>query len=317
MKVFRVVAPGAYTTIQDLGRIGYQRLGVPLSGALDGYASQVANLLLGNDPGAAVLEMTIVGPQLEFMAETKIAVTGARMGLHLNNTAIEGWCALRVKPGDRLEINQVIEGCRSYLAVAGGVDVPVVMGSRSTYVGGGLGGFKGRSLKSGDIIASGPARLSATPLKLPEKWKPVYADPVRLRVVPGPQDDFFDEGLDTLISGQYMVTAKADRMGYRLQGPPVVPKPRMPKSIISEPSMPGGIQIPADQQPIVLFVEQTVGGYTKIATVVSRDLPALAQAVPGDAVQFEAVSLETAHSLYHDHHDTLRAIAEWVTKRTS
>jgi len=195
--------------------------------------------------------------------------------------------------------------------------VPVVMGSRSTYVGGGLGGFEGRPLRSDDIIASGPAGLSATLLRLPHEWIPVYTDPVRLRVVPGPQDDFFDAGLDTLISGEYMVTAKADRMGYRLQGPPVLPKPRMPKSIISEPSMPGGIQIPADQQPIVLFVEQTVGGYTKIATVISSDLPALAQAVPGDTVRFEAVSLETAHALYQDYQRTLMSIAEWSAGKTS
>ena len=312
MKAFTVITPGAYTTVQDLGRIGYQRLGVPLSGALDGFACRVANLLVGNESSAAVLEMTIVGPQLEFLAETDIAVTGARMGMRLNGAEVEGWRTIRVRPGDRLEIGQVTEGCRAYLALAGGIDVPVVMGSRSTYVGGRMGGYGGRPLKSGDVIESGPAKLGGTLLVLPARWIPAYTDPVRLRIVPGPQDDFFDAGLDSLLGGEYMVTAKADRMGYRLQGPPVSPKPKMPKSIISEPSMPGGIQIPADQQPIVLFVEQTVGGYTKIATVISSDLPALAQAVPGDTVRFETVTLAEAHARYRSFHNTLQAIVAWT-----
>jgi biotin-dependent carboxylase-like uncharacterized protein len=213
-----------------------------------------------------------------------------------------------------LTIQQVTQGCRAYLALAGGVDVPLVMGSRSTYVGGGLGGYEGRPLKAGDVIDSGAAALATAPIAFPAKWIPTYTDPVRLRVVPGPQDDFFDAGLDTLLCVEYMVTAKADRMGYRLQGPPVAPKPKMPKSIISEPSMPGGIQIPADQQPIVLFVEQTVGGYTKIATVITSDLPTLAQAVPGDTVRFEAVSLAEAHARYRDFHNTLQVIAAWTKK---
>ena len=315
MKAFRVITPGAYSTVQDLGRFGYQRLGVPLSGALDGYACRVANLLVGNEPGAAVLELTIVGPQLKFLSETDIALTGARMGMQLNDTPVNTWQRMRVRPGDRLTIQQVTQGCRAYLALTGGVDVPLVMGSRSTYVGGGLGGYEGRPLKAGDVIESGAATLAEAPLALPAKWIPTYTDPVRLRVVPGPQDDFFDTGLDTLLCGEYMITAKADRMGYRLQGPPVAPKPKMPKSIISEPSMPGGIQIPADQQPIVLFVEQTVGGYTKIATVISSDLPALAQAVPGDTVRFEAVSLAEAHARYRDFHNTLQVIANWVNQQ--
>ncbi len=195
----------------------------------------------------------------------------------------------------------VTAGCRAYLAISGGIDVPRVMGSRATYAGGRLGGFKGRPLKSGDVLAQGSAAGLNPTRGLPPSYIPDYPEEIMLRAVPGPQDDFFQEGLETLFSEAYLVTAKADRMGYRLQGPPVIRRARMPASIISESGMPGSIQIPPDQQPIVLFVEQTVGGYTKIATVISADLPGLAQAVPGDRVRFASVDLETAHQAYRQH----------------
>ncbi len=313
MKAFKVLTPGAFTTVQDSGRFGYQRMGIPVSGTLDRFACQVANLLVGNSPDAAVLEITVMGPRLEFLSETHIALAGAQMGMTLNDDPVSGWQSIRVSPDDVLDIHQVTSGCRAYLAISGGIDVPRVMGSRSTYVGGRMGGFNGRPLKIDDVLECGESTGLDTPRHLPREWVPAYPENIVLRVIPGPQDDFFREGLDTLFSSDYLVTAKADRMGYRLQGPDISPLEHMPPSIISEPSMPGGIQIPADRQPIVLFVEQTVGGYTKIATVISPDLARLAQAVPGDTVSFESVGLETAHKIYKEEAARLDRITRFLS----
>jgi biotin-dependent carboxylase-like uncharacterized protein len=286
MNAISVLTPGAYTTVQDKGRYGYQQMGIPVSGVLDAFAFRAANMLVGNPDYAAVLEITIMGPRLEILVESDVAVTGAEMGMTLNEQPVEGWKSIRVKPGDILNIQQVKSGCRGYLAVNGGINVPVVMGSRATYVGGKLGGYRGRPLKEGDVIQSGDAKLLNTPLKFPTDLIPKHLSEIIIRAIPGPQDDFFQEGLDTLFQSDYMVSTKADRMGYRLQGPNIKLAEGMPKSIISEPTMPGGVQIPADEQPIILLVEQTVGGYTKIVTVISTDLPKVAQATPGDTIRF-------------------------------
>ena len=310
MDLFSVLTPGAYTTVQDGGRFGFQQMGIPVSGALDSFASQTANMLVGNPAGLAVLEITIVGPRLEILTEADLAVTGARMGMMLNDRPVQGWTSFRVKQGDVLDIGQVKSGCRAYLAVSGGIDVAEVMGSRSTYVGGRIGGYHGRTLKQGDILPGCVTALSSGGRQLPEQWIPDYSAQIVLRAVIGPQDDFFTDGLATLFESEFMVSTKADRMGYRLQGAEIIHREGVPKSIISEPSMPGGIQIPADEQPIVLLVEQTVGGYTKIATVISTDLTRIAQATPGDPVRFEQVSLETAHSLYRENQKLMQGIQD-------
>ncbi len=306
MNAISVLTPGAYTTVQDKGRYGYQQMGIPVSGVLDAFAFRAANMLVGNPDYSAVLEITIMGPRLEILVESDVAVTGAEMGMTLNEQPVEGWKSIRVKPGDILNIQQVKSGCRGYLAVNGGINVPVVMGSRATYVGGKLGGYRGRPLKEGDVIQSGDVKLLNTPLKFPTDLIPKHLSEIIIRAIPGPQDDFFQEGLDTLFQSDYMVSTKADRMGYRLQGPNIKLAEGMPKSIISEPTMPGGVQIPADEQPIILLVEQTVGGYTKIVTVISTDLPKVAQATPGDTIRFEKVTLETAHSLYQERQKLLQ-----------
>ncbi len=312
MDVFSVLTPGAYTTVQDYGRYEYQQVGIPVSGALDSFAFRVANMLIGNSVNCAVLEITVMGPRLEVLREADIAITGAEMGMTLNDKPIQGWKSIRVKPGDILGINQVKSGCRAYLAVTGGIDVPEVMGSRSTYVGGNIGGYYGRSLKQGDIIKRGKGLLLNQVRHLSPAVIPQYSSNIVIRAVPGPQDDFFDEGLKVLFESEYMVSAKADRMGYRLQGPVIKHKEEMPKSIISEPSVPGGIQVPADGQPIILLVEQTVGGYTKIATVISTDLCRVAQATPGDTIRFDQVTLETAHSLYRERQRLMQEIGELI-----
>ena len=308
MDTFLVTTPGPFTTVQDKGRIGYQHMGIPLSGALDTYAYRAANLLVGNSGDCAVLEITILGPQMAVMKEAYVALTGAE--LKLNFKPVDSWKSIRVEPGDLLSIQAVKSGCRGYLAVTGGIAVPKVMNSRSTYVGGKVGGYNGRPIKKGDIIESGEGSLLDSPRQMPESSIPKYSGEVLLRAIPGPQEDYFDEGLTTLFGYEYMVTAKADRMGYRLQGPAVVHKPNVQKSIISEPTVPGGIQIPADGQPIILLAEQTVGGYTKIATVISVDLSRLAQATPGDTIRFEEVDLETAHILFRKREELLLRIED-------
>jgi len=315
MDAFAVLAPGGYTTIQDKGRYGYQQMGIPVSGVLDAFAFQTANLLVGNFKNAAALEITVMGPRLEIAVEADIAVTGAEIGMTLNAQPVKGWKSFSVNPRDILDIQQVRSGCRAYLAVSGGIDVPEVMGSRATYVGGKIGGYHGRVLKAGDVIKCGQAKRPARVREVPADMIPLYPSDIVIRAIPGPQDDFFREGLEILFQSDFMVSTKADRMGYRLQGPNVELKKGMPKSIISEPTMPGGVQIPADEQPIILMVEQTVGGYTKIVTVISVDLPKVAQATPGDTIRFEKVSLETAHSLYQEQLKQLRDLEDRLSRQ--
>ena len=315
MDAIKILAPGGYTTIQDKGRFGLQNMGIPVSGVLDNFSFVLANLLVGNFENSAVMELTIMGPCLEIRKEMDIALTGAKMGISINGKFYEQWHSIRVKPGDIVTIGQVQSGCRAYLAFSGGINIPEVMGSFSTYVGGKLGGFKGRSLQEGDTIKTLDVTLLAKERAIPQKlFIPSYPAHVVVRAIPGPQDDYFGDGLTTLFQSEYMVTAKADRMGYRLQGKSITIKENMPKSIVSEPSMPGSIQIPPDEQPIILLVEQTVGGYAKIATIISSDIALVSQTTPGDTIGFEKIDLDTAHSLIVEEQNKINTIKEVFSK---
>lgn len=294
---FRVISPGLFTTVQDQGRFGYQKYGVPVSGVMDSFSASMANFLVGNDENCAVLECTVAGPTLLCLDYAYVAVTGANMPVHLNGDEVNGWMSFKVKPGDVLELGQVQSGCRSYIAVTGGVDVPLIMGSRSCNVSAGLGGFYGRALQKDDRICRGIGRMLERPRRIPEDLIPVYSTEIILRAIPGPQDDYFAEDLDTFYNSEFHVTHDANRAGYRLKGPIIRQKPDKPVSIISESSLPGGVQIPPAGQPIVLLAEQTVGGYTKIATVISSDLDLIGQAIPGDTICFQRIDLDTAHAL--------------------
>lgn len=309
---FLVLAGGPYTTVQDRGRYGFQHMGIPVSGVLDTYAFRIANLLVGNPEDCPVLEITVLGPQMAVMKAAYVALTGADMDMKLNFKPVEPWTSIRVEPGDMLSIQTVKSGCRGYLAVTGGFSVPEVMGSRSTYVGGKLGGYNGRPIQKGDILKCGGGGLLDASRQLPDPWIPKHSGELLLRAIPGPQDDFFDEGLTTLFQSEYTITDKADRMGYRLKGAPVMHRADLPKSIISEPTMPGGIQVPADNQPIILLAEQTVGGYTKIATVISTDISRIAQSTPGDVVRFRQVDLAAAHAIYREQEHTMKEIAAFL-----
>lgn len=310
MNALKIISPGLFTTVQDRGRFGFQQFGVPPCGILDRWAGNLANLLVGNDHGVAVLEFTFMGGQMEAMGEFNLAMTGADMGLTINGKRCDNWASHGVRTGDMICLGPVDKGCRTYLALTGGIDVPEVMGSRSTYLGASMGGYEGRMLAAGDVIKRGPGKALDIPLKIPHDLIPQYGSRIVLRAVPGPQDGYFDRGMDIFFNSSFTVTDKANRMGYRLQGPVVHRKKDMPKSIISEPSLPGGVQIPEDGQPIVLLAEQTVGGYAKIATVISSDLDRLAQAIPGNRVRFEAVTLEQAHDIYTDRARRLKKIEQ-------
>jgi biotin-dependent carboxylase-like uncharacterized protein len=314
METFAVRNPGPMTTVQDLGRFAFLDRGVPLSGALDHFACRVANLLVGNPEDAAVLEITVMGPTLEVLAPADVALTGADMEMTINREPIRGWRSARVKPGDIIRIPSAASGCRACLAVTGGIDVPPMMGSRSTFVRAKIGGVKGRELIKGDILSRGAGGLLDRPRELPDEWIPRYTREILLRAVPGPQDDAFRGGITAFFSASYEVTQQADRMGCRLQGPAVHRDQESPESIVTEPTMPGNVQIPADGQPIILLVEQTSGGYAKIATVITADLPNVAQALPGNTVRFELVTLEAAHCLYREQQKRLQQIREYLEK---
>lgn len=295
-QLFKVISPGLFTTIQDRGRYGYQRYGVPVSGVIDPFAAAIANLLVGNGDAAAVLECTVAGPAFRVLAPATVAVTGASMPIALNGAGVAGWSSFRVDSGDVLEIGQSQCGCRSYIAVTGGFEVPPVMGSRSCYPGAGLGGLHGRPLHKDDQLHRGGGAL-VEPRQLPAPLVPRYQERIILRAIAGPQDDFFEEGLWTFFSESFAVSHEASRMGYRLTGPEIRQKTGKPASIISEASLPGSVQIPPNGQPIILLAEQTVGGYAKIATVISSDLWRIGQAIPGDFIRFQQVDLATAYAV--------------------
>jgi len=297
-----VLEGGMLTTVQDLGRYGYQRYGVPVAGAMDPCALQVANALVENSLDEAALETTIVGPTLRATESCLIAVTGADLSFRVNGRPLPLWMAVFVRRGWIIEFGGRKTGCRAYLAVAGGIDVPPIMGSKSTYLRGGFGGFQGRALRGGDLIPVGQTAFHLPSLagkEFPQGRIRGYSDAPEVHVVLGPQDDYFtEEGITTFLSSEYEVTPTSDRMGYRLQGPEIAHKGRA--DIISDGIVLGAVQVPADRQPIVLMADrQTTGGYPKIATVISADVPLLAQCMPGaSTVTFKAITVEEAQACY-------------------
>lgn len=293
----RIIEPGPLSTIQDCGRFGYQDRGVPVSGAMDITALRIANILAGNCDTDAGIEITWGGFQSVFLAPARIAITGADPKAILNGQAIPCWSGITVQNGDVLKMGYPETGCRTYLALSGGVDVPEVMGSRSTYVRGGFGGYRGRSLQKGDVIESGSGGINRADSSCPNALIPGYSDHPTLRVTVGPQADALTpESLDLFFSSSYGVTDRCDRMGCSLKGP--VLAHRNKADIVSDGTVFGAIQVPGNGQPIILMADrQTIGGYAKPATVISVDLPLLAQLIPGSTVHFEAVSLWTAREL--------------------
>lgn len=314
MVVFEVLDGGLHTTVQDLGRPGYQRYGVPTSGAMDRSACRVANLLAGNSPDAAVLEMTFVGPRLKFLSPATIALAGADLGAQLDDEPLPSWRCAGVVAGRTLSFAGPRDGLRCYMAILGGIEVPAVLGSRSTYTRSRLGGLEGRALAEGDrlgIPGDSPIVRSES-AGVPTAERPVYGHEHVLRVILGPQDDrFTPEGVNAFLSSEYRVTQKSDRMGYRLEGPPIAHA--RGADIVSDGSPLGAVQVTGDGQPIVLMADRgTAGGYAKVATVIGVDVGRLAQASPGDAVRFERIDLAGAHAALRAHEEWL----EWLGANT-
>ena len=300
------------TTVQDRGRYGFQRFGVPVSGALDEFALRFANALVGNDDGAAGLEMTVVGPVARFLADTWIAVTGADLSPRLDGEPLPHWQATKVSEGDELTFHGMRDGMRAYLAVAGGIDVPVVMGSRSTNLKARFGGYEGRRLERGDVLSAlpPPGEDGFVPRGLPGGYiVPTYGESHEIRVIMGPRSEAFgSEAIATLLESTYEISLDSDRMGYRLEGPAINHK--LGPDIVSFGNPPGAIQVPGDGVPTILLADRgTTGGYAKIATVITADLGRLAQAVPGQTVVFKEVDVEEGHRLIWENEAILAAIA--------
>ena len=308
----KVLQPGLQTTVQDYGRTGGQRYGIPVSGALDRIALRVANLVAGSRDGTAGLEIMLTGPTLEVDAESvRVAVAGGNAEIEITGTdgsvrRVPALQSARVMRGERLRVGAVGGSCVTYLAVAGGFALPQFQGSLSTYVRGAFGGLEGRALRGGD-------RLSLRRREAEDRTEQRIADfallpQTRIRVVLGPQDDYFTrDAIATFLSRTYTVSREADRMGFRLDGPPLTHAKGY--NIVSDGIAPGAIQVPGSGLPIILLADrQSTGGYPKIATVISADLPALGRAGPGAKLTFEAVTVEAAQALRREqaqHSDAL------------
>jgi biotin-dependent carboxylase-like uncharacterized protein len=275
------------STIQDKGRTGYRAFGVPVAGVMDRYAFTMANILAGNERDAAVVEMTMCGGRFRFPNEAYVAICGADMQGKLNGKKIKNWSGFYVPANSELAFGYAVSGCRSYLAFCGGIAVPQVMGSRSTYLRAKLGGIEGRALQADDVLEIG--RVEALPWELNElahSLAPRYANDLRLRVMLGPQDDLFTEdGIATFLNRGYTVSTRNDRMAYLLEGPMV--KHEKGPDIVSDALCPGAVQIPGNGMPIVMMADcQTTGGYAKIATIIGPDVAKMAQAKAGDKISF-------------------------------
>lgn len=280
------------TTIQDAGRWGYQDRGMPIAGPMDAYSQRAANLLVGNSADAAVLEVTLLGPELQFDSASIVAVSGAQFSMTLDDAPFPFHTAVKVNAGSALRFGQRIRGARSYLAVSGGVLVTPVMGSRATHLASGTGGLQGRALKAGDVLPIGEVGIAdsvpAKPLTLP-------IGEARVRVLSGPHVEHFGVGaLGRLASLAFRVSAQSNRIGYRLEGARVKPAGRATELISV--SMPlGGIQVPRSGEPILLMADRgTTGGYPVIAVVITADLPIAGQLAPGDALKFVPCTMEDA-----------------------
>ena len=288
----QVVRPGLLTTVQDLGRWGHQSSGVAVAGPMDTFSHRMANALVGNAADAATLEITLIGPELEFDAPTMIAVCGAEFDVTCNGQAIAGSTSAAVPRGGRVQFGRRRAGARAYLAVAQGFKTPLLLGSRATHVVSAMGGVHGRALIAGDrllIAAAPPEHIGRRGVGMA-----VPNGRARLRVIPGPQADWFTpEAMRTLTSVGFRVSPRSNRMGYRLEGPPLQ-RARLEEPI-SEPVAFGAIQVPAAGEPILLMADrQTAGGYPKIAAVIAADLPIAGQLAPGDVIEFAACTRQEA-----------------------
>jgi len=303
IKTLEILAPGPLTTVQDCGRFGFGRFGVPRSGAADTFSLRIGNLLVGNPENEAALEITVVGPAIMALADSAIAITGADLQPMVDGQPIQMWRSHLLQKGGVLSFKGRRSGCRAYLAVGGGISVPIILGSRSTNLAARFGGLDGRPLQKGDVLCSESptAHLKGAGATLDRALIPFYDTQQRLRVIPGPQRHHFsDAAKELFLSSRFKVTPQSDRAGIRLAGPRIEAIQGLESSILSEGIAPGAIQVPGDAQPIILLGETVTGGYRKIATVISADFPLSGQLTPGDSVQFVEVSMDMADTLVRE-----------------
>jgi antagonist of KipI len=330
-----IIKPGLLTTIQDTGRIGFQKYGVIASGAMDQLSLRIANLLVGNRENQAAIEITILGPAIRFDSDALISICGADLAPAINGEAICMNRPIFVKKGAHLNFGPCRNGCRTYLAVAGGFDVPIVMESKSTYLRAKIGGFHGRLLKSGDRIGFLTPSIHAGKI-IGELSKKVFAKPfaeakwtvsrsffannsnhLSIRAMTGREFLLFnEESQEKLFRERYLITSYSDRMGYRLQGSGLMLKKQT--EMVSEAVSFGTIQVPADGNPIVLLADrQTTGGYPRIAQIATVDLPALAQAKPGDTISFVKISHQEAQLLFLKREQDIKLLKRAIKLRLS
>lgn len=291
--VIYVIKPGLQTTVQDLGRWGHQAFGVPVAGPMDTFSHRLANLLVGNAGDAATLEITLIGPELEFGGDATIAICGADFEVRINSQPVPMCVSIGITRGSRLVFGRRRAGARAYLAVRGGLQTPQVLGSRATHLVSAMGGLGGRALRASDCVpfvasAGTAAPRRASGLTLPAQGR------ARLRVLPGPQVDWFEPAATrVLTSVSFRISPRSNRMGFRLEGPPLAR--RRAGEPISEPLAFGALQVPAAGEPILLMADrQTAGGYPKIASVIAADLPLAGQLAPGDFIEFASCSRQEA-----------------------
>jgi len=311
-----IIKSGLLTSIQDLGRYGYQKYGIITSGAMDQLAHRIANLLTGNDESQATLEITLIGPIIQFEEDALISICGGDLTPMINGEVIPLWRSIFIKKGSKLSFGPCKSGCRAYLAVAGGFKVPDILNSKSTYLRAGIGGFLGRALKSGDQLEiQEPSPLAKKMFQYLKnqlgsytykemEWSitanliPKYQNEQCIRVMKGREFELFTkESRKKFFTERFGITVQSDRMGYRLKGPTL----KLEKSgeMLSEAVSFGTIQVPSEGNPIVLLADrQTTGGYPKIGQIASVDLPLVAQEKPGDTLTFSIISLKEAQQLY-------------------
>jgi len=318
---FKVLNPGLLTTIQDLGRPGYFHLGIPMSGAMDRYALRAANLLVGNDEGAAALESVFMGPHLEFEVDATVAVTGADMPPRVDGAEQPTWTAFKVKAGQTLTFDYLRAGARAYIAISGGINTPMALGSRSTYPIGALGGVEGRALAVGDIIPLGDGPGAAEGRSVPRSLRRMPGATAELRVLPGLYWRLITEQAGrNFFEDEWKVAPEADRMGYRFRGGrPLEFKPREqpfgagsdPSNIVDGCYSYGSIQVPGGTEPIVLHRDAVSGGgYFTLGAVISADMDLIGQLQPHTPTRFVRVDMDQALAARHDRArmlDSLRA----------
>jgi len=292
---FTVIDPGIMTTVQDTGRWGYQQYGISPSGCMDTSSAALANLIAGNDPDCALLECMMSGPEINFNDKTSFVITGADFAPLFNGIRIPAYTLIHAKAGDVLRFKGLRNGMFAYIAFSGGIDTVPQLGSRSTHLHSRLGGFDGRQLKRGDVVPVGePENPSINSKDIKLNIRPYWSSDITLRVIPDRQEGAFTkDGLRTFYAATFLLTSSCDRMGYRLDGPYI--EHTGSADIITDGIVFGSVQVPVSGDPIIMMADhQTTGGYTRIANVISCDLPKLAQSAPGTRVKFTSVRVDAA-----------------------